>query len=152
MFQLDVKSAFLHGDLNETVYVEQPQGYQKQGEKDKVYKMKKDLYGLRQAPRAWYSKIESYFQKEGFEKCPSEHTLFVKTGKQGMLLIVSLYVDDLIFIGNNKEMFEEFKESMKKEFDMTDLGRMSYFLGFGVVQSSAGIFISQGRYAKEVLE
>lgn len=65
MFQLDVKSAFLHGELNEIVYVEQPQGYQKKGEEDKVFKLRKALYGLKQAPRAWYSKIESYFLKEG---------------------------------------------------------------------------------------
>jgi hypothetical protein len=77
VYQLDVKSAFLHGELSENVYVDQPQGYQKGG-KNEVYKLKKALYGLRQAPRAWYSKIEGYFNQEGFEKCPHEHTLFVK--------------------------------------------------------------------------
>lgn len=152
VFQLDVKSAFLHGELSEVVYVDQPQGYQKKGEEHKVYKLKKALYGLRQAPRAWYSKIEGYFLNEGFDKCTSEHTLFVKTGENGLMLIVSLYVDDLIFTGNDNSMFAQFKESMKKEFDMTDLGRMSYFLGVEVVQSAAGIFISQGKYAKEILE
>ncbi|PNX60516.1 copia-type polyprotein, partial [Trifolium pratense] len=74
VFQLDVKSAFLHGELSEDIYVEQPPGYQR--EKNKVYKLKKALYGLKQAPRAWYSKIEAYFNSEEFEKCPSEHTLF----------------------------------------------------------------------------
>jgi hypothetical protein len=76
VYQLDVKSAFLHGDLMENVYVEQPSGYHK--EEGKVYKLKKALYGLKQALRAWYSKIESYFSQEKFEKCPHEHTLFVK--------------------------------------------------------------------------
>lgn len=94
--------------------MEQPQGYQRQGEKDKVYKLKKALYGLKQAPRAWYSKIESYFIKEGFEKCPSEHTLFVKTNSEKKILIVSIYVDDLIFTGNDEQLFEKFKNSMKQ--------------------------------------
>lgn len=78
-----------------------------------MYRLKKALYGLKQAPRAWYSKIESYFVKEGFEKCPSEHTLFVKTNAERRILIASIYVDDLIFTGNDKDMFQNFKESIK---------------------------------------
>lgn len=74
MYQLDVKSAFLHGELVEDVYIEQPPGYQTQG-RNKVYKLRKALYGLKQAPRAWYSKIETYFAQEGFMKCPYEHTV-----------------------------------------------------------------------------
>lgn len=152
IYQLDVKSAFLHGELTETVFVEQPQGYQRQGENDKVYKLKKALYGLKQAPRAWYSKIESYFIKEGFEKCSSEHTLFVKTNSEEKILIVSIYVDDLIFTGNDEQLFEKFKNSMKQQFDMSDLGKMRYFLGIEVLQTEEGIFICQNKYAKEVLE
>lgn len=95
------------------MFVEQPQGYQREEAKDKVYKLKKALYGLKQAPRAWYNKIESYFVKEGFEKCPSEHTLFVKTNAERRILIASIYVDDLIFTGNDKDMFQNFKESIK---------------------------------------
>ncbi|XP_068319697.1 uncharacterized protein [Pyrus communis] len=102
------------------------------------------------APQAWYSRIESYFMKEGFEKCPHEHTLFVKRG--GKMLIVCLYVDDLIFTGNDESMFKDFKHSMMTEFDMTDLGRMSYFLGLEVIQRSEGIYVSQRKYAQEVLE
>ncbi|MCI27534.1 hypothetical protein A2U01_0048733, partial [Trifolium medium] len=110
------------------------------------------LYGLKQAPRAWYSRIESYFQREGFIKCPSEHTLFVKTDDRDSLLIVSLYVDDLIFTGNNEVMFSKFKDSMKNEFDMSDLGKMSHFLGVEVVQNAKGIFITQAKYARDILE
>uniref|UniRef100_A0A2N9FP23 Integrase catalytic domain-containing protein n=1 Tax=Fagus sylvatica TaxID=28930 RepID=A0A2N9FP23_FAGSY len=152
VFQLDVKSAFLHGELNEAVFVEQPQGYEKKGEEYKVYKLKKALYGLKQAPRAWYSRIEAYFVKEGFERCSCEHTLFIKTGDGGKILIVSLYVDDLIFTGNDESMFVKFKNSMKLEFDMIDLGKMKYFLGVEVLQNPEGIYISQRKYAKEVLE
>lgn len=150
VFQLDVKSAFLHGELKEEVFVEQPDGFVKKGEEDKVYKLKKALYGLKQAPRAWYTKIEAYFAREGFEKCTSEHTLFTKS-EGGNILIVSLYVDDLIFTGNNRSMCDEFKKSMMLKFDMFDLGRMRYFLGVEVIQNENGIFICQRRYAREVL-
>lgn len=126
VYQLDVKSTFLHGELCEDVYVEQPQGYVRKGEEDKVYKLRKALYGLKQAPRAWYSRIDSYFTKEGFQKCEYEHTLFVKT-EGTKILVVSLYVDDLLFTGNDDAMLRIFKSSMKKEFEMTDLGKMKYF-------------------------
>jgi transposase InsO family protein len=151
VFQLDVKSAFLHGELNEEVYVEQPLGYQSE-RKELVYRLKKSLYGLRQAPRAWYSKIETYFGSEGFVKCPHEHTLFVKHDDGGRTIIVSLYVDDLIFTGNDQNMFDEFKKSMEKNFAMTDLGKMRYFLGIEVKQGDSGIFIHQQKYAVEILK
>jgi hypothetical protein len=145
-----VKSAFLHGELTENIYVEQPLGYHN-GDNNKVYKLRKALYGLRQAPRAWYSKIESYFGFEKFEKCPSEHTLFVKYGNDSDILIESLYVDDLIFTSNSQLMINKFKESMMKQFSMTDLGKMKYFLGIEVNQTADGIFIHQRKYATEIL-
>lgn len=88
--------------------------------------------------------------KEGFERCDFEHTLFIKTGDGGKILIVSLYVDDLIFTGNDEFTLAEFKQSMMLEFDMTDLGKMKYFLGVEVKQISDGIFISQQKYVLEV--
>jgi len=146
IFQLDVKSTFLHGNLEEDVFIEQPPGYIKVSNKHKVYKLKKALYGLKQAPRAWYSRIETYFVKVGFQKCLYEHSLFIKIGDGGKLLIVCLYVDDLIFTGNDGAMFNEFKKSMMEEFEMIDLGKMHYFLGLEVVQFDDGIFISQKKY------
>jgi len=151
-FQLDVKSAFLHGHLEEQVFVQQPPGYVEIGNEHKVYRLKKALYGLKQAPRAWYSRIEGYFLKVGFSKCPYEHTLFVKIGDEGKMLIICLYADDLTFTGNCGAMFEEFKKSIIDEFEMSDLGLMHYFLGIEVVQSGKGIFISQKKYIKEILE
>jgi hypothetical protein len=91
--------------------------------------------------------MESYFNSEQFEKCPHEPTLFVKHGGEDRILIVSLYVDDLIYTGNDISMIEEFKRSMKSRFAMTDLGKMKYFLGIEVVQSEQGIFICQQKYA-----
>ncbi|CAA7032829.1 unnamed protein product [Microthlaspi erraticum] len=152
VYQLDVKSAFLHGKLEEDVYVEQPQGYEVSDKKEMVYKLHKALYGLKQAPRAWFSRIEAYFIKEGFTNSPNEQSLFIKK-LGGNILIVSVYVDDLLFTGNNDEMLEEFKCSMKREFDMTDLGKMRYFLGIEVIQKpEKGIFIWQRKYAAEVID
>ncbi|XP_057954001.1 uncharacterized mitochondrial protein AtMg00810-like, partial [Malania oleifera] len=122
------------------------------GKEDRVYKLKKALYGLKQAPRAWNMRIDDYFQKNGFQKCPYEHALYIKMETNGSMLIACLYVDDLIFTGNNPEMFAAFKRSMVKEFEMTDIGQMAHFLGIEVVQSEKGIFISQSHYAKEVLK
>lgn len=152
LFQLDVKSAFLHGELKEDVYIAQPPGYVVKGEEEKVYKLKKALYGLKQAPRAWFSRIESYFIKEGFERSSCEHTLFTKRKEKNKILIVSLYVDDLIFTCNDLIMMGNFKESMKREFEMTDLGEMKYFLGVEIRQSANGIHIGQKKYAEDILK
>ncbi|PNX81311.1 copia-type polyprotein [Trifolium pratense] len=139
------------GELMENVYVMQSLGYQK-GKGDQVYKLRKALYGLKQAPRAWYSKIESYFVSENFKNCPHEHTLFVKQGNNQKILIVSIYVDDLIYTGNDTAMMNEFKASMKDKFAMTDLGKMKYFLGVEVNQGKQGIFIHQQKYSAEILK
>ena len=105
------------------------------------------MYGLKQAPRAWYNHIKAYFLKEGFEKCPYEHTLFIKKASHDTsLLLVCLYIDDLIFTGNDETLFSSFKYSMMKEFDMTDLGIMRYFLGLEVLQRADDIFICQRKY------
>lgn len=141
-----VKSAFLHNELNEEVFVERPQGYVKKGKEHNMYNLKKVLYELKQAPRAWYNRIKAYFVKEGFERCHYEHTLFIKSDGGGKFLIVSLYVDDLMFTGNDNSMFDEFKKSMKLEFDITNLRKMRYFLGVEMHQSSNGIDISQKKY------
>ena len=108
-------------------------------------KFNKALYGLKQAPRAWSSRIESYFIKEGFESSSSEHTLFVKR-KKGNILIVNIYVDDLLFTSNDESLLEEFKCSMKKEFE-TDLGQMRFLLGIEVIQRSSDIFMSKEVYS-----
>ena len=146
---MDVKLAFLNGVLEEEVYIEQPHGYVKKGEEDKVYRLKKALYGLKQAPRAWYTRIDSYFLNHGFHKCQHEHTLYVKVNNDGDIIIACLYVDDLIFTASNSKLLSDFKEAMVKEFEMTDLGLMSYFLGIEVQQTDEGIFISQ-RYFEEI--
>ena len=101
---------------------------------------------------AWYKKIDSYFVHNGFQRCPFEHTLYIRSVDSDNILIVCLYVDDLIFTINNSKMIAEFREAMVKCFDMTDLGLMSYFLGIEVIQQDDGIFISQKKYAADVLK
>ncbi|GAU29778.1 hypothetical protein TSUD_161830 [Trifolium subterraneum] len=136
IFQMDVKSAFLNGVLDEEVYIEQPPGYMKVGKEEKVLKLKKALYGLKQAPRAWNTRINTYFKENGFKQCPNEDGLYVKKNGSNMLL-VALYVDDLIFLGNNGQMIEEFKGTMTREFEMTDLGaKLSKFDGEERVEAS----------------
>ena len=151
IFQLDVKSVFLHGELREYVYVEQPRGYEENGSDHLVYKLHKALYGLKQAPRAWFSQIEAHFIGEWFQRCDSEQTLFTKRSREGKIIIVSVYVDDLIFTSDDDALMSEFKNSILREFDMSDLGKMRFFLEIEVLQKSDGIYICQRKYALEIL-
>jgi hypothetical protein len=126
------------------------QGYEVPGQKNKVYRLKKTLYGLKQAPKAWYRHLDLYLTQNGFQRNECEPTLYIKGNEQGNMLIVFLYVDYLIFTSDFG--IEEFKSVMKDEFEMTDLGLMRYFLGIEVHQSKEGIFISQSKYAHEILK
>jgi hypothetical protein len=129
IYQMDVKFAYLNGILEEEIYVEQPMGYVIKGDEKKVLKLIKTLYSLKQAPRAWNNRIDNYFQKNGFIKCPHEYSLYAKVCENGNILFVCLYVDDLIFTDNNPSMVKDFKKAMTQEFEMTDIGLMSYYLG-----------------------
>ena len=149
--QMDVKSAFLNGVLEEEVYIDQPQGYEVKGKEDKILKLKKALYGLKKDPRAWSARIDKYLQERNFVKCLNEHTLYIKI-QNGDILIVCLYVDDLIFKDSNPSRFDEFKKEMTKEFEMTDIGIMSYYLIIEVKKKDKGILITQEGYPKEVLK
>ena len=148
---MDVKLEFLNGVLKEEVYVEQPRGYEIEGLEHKVCKLKKALYGLKQAPRAWYNRIDAYLTENGFEKCDLEPKIYIKEN-DGKILIVVLYVDDLIFTGNEVSLIVDFKAVMKSEFEMTDLGLLRYFLGIEVKKNEKGIFIYQEKYVVEVLK
>eukprot|EP00253_Pinus_taeda_P015873 PITA_15873 len=151
VYQMDMKLAFVNGVLMEEVYIEQPLGYEKKGQKHKVCRLKKALYGLKKAAREWYNRIDSYLLENGFDKCEGEPTLDIKK-IDGKILIFVLYVDDVIFIGNDDYLIENFKAVMKEEFEMTDMGLLKYFLGIEVEQNGNGIFISQVKYVNEVLE
>ena len=152
IFQLDVKSAFLNGYLQEEIFVEHPKGFVVRGEEENVYLLKKALYGLKHAPRAWYSRIDEHLLKHDFKKSLSESTLYIRNSNFDYIVVL-LYIDDLFVTGNNPSMIDKFKAEMMKVFEtLTDLGEMSYFLGMEVQQNQRGIFICQQKYAKEILK
>ena len=148
---LDVKTAFLHGELKETVYVTQPEGFEVDGSEEKVYKLKKALYGLKQAPRAWNYKLNKILLSLKFERCLKEPSVYRRTSG-GELLVVAVYVDDLFVTGTNLKQIEEFKVEMAMKFEMSDLGRLTYYLGIEVSQHIDGITLCQNRYAMKILE
>eukprot|EP00253_Pinus_taeda_P034713 PITA_34713 len=139
--QMDVKSAFLHGDLHEEIYMEQPLGFI-QTDSSLVCRLKKSLYGLKQAPRAWYAKMDSFLLESGFSRCHSDNTVYTKKVGKSLIILV-LYVDDLILTGSDPNLINHVNSSLKKKFEMTDLGHLHYFLGLQVLQSKEGIFLSQ---------
>jgi hypothetical protein len=114
VYQMDVKSAFLNGVLEEEVYVDQPPGFEVKEKTTKVYRLKKVLYGLKQAPRACYNKIDTYLIKNSFSRSQNEPTLYTKTDQESKILIVCLYVDDMIYTGNIE--LTSFKHAMQFEF------------------------------------
>ena len=141
LHQMDVKNAFLDGDLQEEVYMEQPQGYEDERHPHYVCKLKKALYGLKQAPRAWHARIVSYLVSIGFYMADADHSLYVRKNEHG-IVIICIYVDDLIVGGDNEDEIAHVKTLMKQEFDMKDLGELRYFLGIEIVRTKEGIWLS----------
>eukprot|EP00253_Pinus_taeda_P005131 PITA_05131 len=139
--QMDVKSAFLHGDLHEEIYMEKPIGFI-QTDSSLLYRLKKSLYGLKQAPRASYAKMDSFLLESGFSRCHSHNTVYTKKEGKSLIILV-LYVDDLILTGSDPNLINHVKSSLKNKFEMTDIGHLHYFLGLQVLQSKEGIFLSQ---------
>ena len=147
VYHLDVKSAFLNSELKEEVYAEQPEGVKQPGKEDYVWKLKKALYGLKRAPKAWYARLDNYLIQQGFKRSNANSNIYFKLEKD-QLLITVVYVDDLIFGCNNDKLSHEFAEVMAREFEMSMIGELSFFLGLQISQSSKGIFISQSKYLK----
>ncbi|KAL0370961.1 UNVERIFIED_CONTAM: Retrovirus-related Pol polyprotein from transposon RE2 [Sesamum angustifolium] len=132
MYQMDIKNAFLYGDLNETVYMEQPPGYVAQGEKQRmVCKLKKAIYGLKQSPRAWFDKFCRIIGEFGFSRCQADHSVFVQTTKTGMV-VLAVYVDDILITGSDINGIEEAKTYLQKHFVTKDLGRPRPDISFAV--------------------
>ncbi|KAK3122095.1 hypothetical protein QOZ80_8BG0665070 [Eleusine coracana subsp. coracana] len=144
-------SAFLNGDLKEEVYVHQPPGFVIPGKEDKVLRLRKALYGLRQAPRAWNAKLDSTLKGMGFEQSPHEAAIY-RRGNGGNALLVGVYVDDLVITGTKDAEVAAFKEDMKATFQMSDLGPLSFYLGIEVHQDDSGITLRQTAYAKRIVE
>ncbi|GJX21817.1 retrovirus-related pol polyprotein from transposon TNT 1-94 [Tanacetum coccineum] len=133
LFQMDVKSAFLNGFINEEVYVAQPPGFIDFKKPDHVYKLKKALYGLKQAPKAWYDRLKAFLIKHEYKMGMVDNTLFTKK-KSSNLIIVQIYVDDIIFGSTCQDMCDEFAKIMHDEFEMSMMGELNFFLGLQIKQ------------------
>eukprot|EP00253_Pinus_taeda_P001593 PITA_01593 len=146
---MDVNIAFLNGKIKEEVYIEQPEGFDTFNHESHVCQLKRDLYGLKQAPHAWYTRIDSYLTGLGFSKGEANVNLY-HIMVEGNPLIIVLYVDDLILIGDD-QLIQSCKEDLARELEMKDMGLMHYFLGMEVWQKDGEVFVSQGKYANEIL-
>jgi Reverse transcriptase (RNA-dependent DNA polymerase) len=151
LFQMDVKNAFLQGILDEEVYMVPPPGYNNLSNSSLVCKLKKAIYGLKQSPRAWYAKLSLSLLKLNFVKSSADSSMFIKHF-QKITIIVLVYVDDIIIIENNNEEIKKVKKYLKREFDIKDLGQLSYFLGIEIATSSKGLFLSQRKYILDLLK
>ncbi|KAJ9537137.1 hypothetical protein OSB04_029870 [Centaurea solstitialis] len=150
VYQMDVKSAFLYGKIEEEVYVSQPPGFEDPNNLDKVYRLNKALYGLHQAPRAWYDTLSTYLLENGFSRGVIDKTLFIKREKQDILL-VQIYVDDILFGSTKSSLCKDFETLMHKRFKMSAMGELTFFLGLQVEQKKDGIFIHQTKYVHDIL-
>ncbi|GKD82711.1 retrovirus-related pol polyprotein from transposon TNT 1-94 [Tanacetum coccineum] len=151
LFQMDVKSAFLNGFINEEVYVAQPPGFIDFAKPNHVYKLKKALYGLKQAPKAWYDRLKAFLIKHDYTMGMVDNTLFTKK-KNSNLIIVQIYVDDIIFGSTCQELCDDFAKIMHDEFEMSMMGELNFFLGLQIKQLEDGIFFNQSKYIKEILK
>ncbi|RVW73373.1 Retrovirus-related Pol polyprotein from transposon TNT 1-94 [Vitis vinifera] len=148
LFQMDVKNAFLNGDLSEEVYMQPPPGLSI--ESNKVCHLRRALYGLKQAPRAWFAKFSSTIFRLGYTASPYDSALFLRRTDKGTILLL-LYVDDMIITGDDLSGIQELKDFLSQQFEMKDLGHLSYFLGLEITHSTDGLYITQAKYASNLL-
>lgn len=139
--QMDVKTAFLNGDLNEEIYMEQPEGFVVSGQEKKVCRLVKSLYGLKQAPKQWHEKFDHAMLTNGFKINECDKCVYVKNTDQGYV-IVCLYVDDMLIIGSSQNMIKSTKQMLNKRFDMKDMGVADVILGMKITKTSDGYALS----------
>eukprot|EP00268_Persea_americana_P044937 TRINITY_DN4553_c2_g1_i10.p1 TRINITY_DN4553_c2_g1~~TRINITY_DN4553_c2_g1_i10.p1 ORF type:complete len:308 (+),score=35.45 TRINITY_DN4553_c2_g1_i10:1732-2655(+) len=148
LWQMDVKNAFLHGDLKEVVYMRPPPGYS--CPPHHVCKSTKSLYGLKQAPRAWFEKFRSAILQAHFYQSSNDSSLFIRRSSHGYTILL-IYVDDMIISGNDHDGIDELKTHLMSTFKMKDLGSLTYFLGLEVQQNKDGIQITQSKYVDDLI-
>ncbi|KAB2625777.1 hypothetical protein D8674_017437 [Pyrus ussuriensis x Pyrus communis] len=151
MYQMDVKNAFLHGDLEEEVYMRFPSGHPQSQEPNLVCKLHKSIYGLKQSPRAWYARLSTVLHSIGFKRSNADSSLFVRT-RAASKLVVLIYVDDLIITGDNAAEITTLKQSLQQQFAVKDLGVLKYFLGIEMAYSYKGLFLNQRKYVVDLLK
>jgi hypothetical protein len=149
---LDVKTAFLYGTLNEEVYMKQPEGFVIRGKEDKVFHLKKAIYGLKQASYSWWEELKNSMSQLGFQHTQSDAGVFVRKYKNGDKVIAIIYVDDALFASSNKKLALEAKSQFMKKWECRDLGEAKEFLGMQIHRDGKTISLSQTKYLKQVLE
>ena len=149
--QLDVQNAFLHGVLEEEVYMQQPLGYEDATKPGYVCKLDKALYGLKQAPRAWYSRLSMKLINLGFQASKADTSLFFFS-KGGITIYVLVYVDDIIVASSSENATKRLLQDLNKDFALKDLGAVHYFLGMEVHKAGGGIILTQDKYANDLLK
>ncbi|RVW87783.1 Retrovirus-related Pol polyprotein from transposon TNT 1-94 [Vitis vinifera] len=152
LHQLDVKNAFLNGELEEEVYMKIPPSMETPENSGKVCKLRKSLYGLKQSPRAWFDRLTRVVKKHGFIQCQADHTLFMKHSKEGEMTLFIVYVDDIIITGDDEEGIGNLKKLLAREFEIKDLGQLRYFLGMEVGRTKEGIVVTQRKYVLDLLQ
>ncbi|KAE8666201.1 Retrovirus-related Pol polyprotein from transposon TNT 1-94 [Hibiscus syriacus] len=150
--KLDVKTAFLHGDLEEEIYMRQPEGFIKADKKNLVCRLKKSLYGLKQAPRQWYKKFDNFMGSNGFTICQADHYCYIKRFDNSFIILL-LYVDDMLVAGSNMHEIINLKQKLSKQFAMKDLGTAKQILGMRIKRDtkSGTLMLSQAEYINKVL-
>ena len=143
--QMDVKIAFLNGDLNEEIYMEQPEGFSAPGQEMKVCRLVKSLYGLKQAPKQWHEKFDNVMLSHGFKINGCDKCVYVKDDEHGYL-IVCLYVNDMLIVGSDDKMITSTKNMLNSRFDMKDMGLADVILGIKIKRTSDGLVLSQSHY------
>jgi len=152
LHQLDIKTAFLHGDLEETVYMEQPPGFVAQGESGMVCKLHRSLYGLKQSQRAWFGKFSFIVQNFGLRRNERDHSVFYSHTSSRKCIYLIVYVDDIVITGKDIVGISQLKEHLCRRFQTKDLGNLKYFLDIEVAQSKHGVVISQRKYVLDILQ
>ena len=148
--QLDINNAFLNGQLEDDVFMVQPEGFIDQEKPDYVCKLNRSLYGLKQAPRAWFEKLKQTLQQWGFKNSRADNSLFYLYHNE-VIMLVLIYVDDIIVTGNNNTRLTQFVAALNKKFTLKDLGPLSYFLGIEACRDETGLYLTQSKYIEELL-
>jgi hypothetical protein len=146
--QMDVKNAFLHGDLSNEIYMEQPQRFIQNS--SLVCRLKKSLYGLKQTPRAWYAKMDYYFLSHDFVRCKFDSNVYMLRNTDSMMILV-LYVDDLLITSSSTSAIALVKDILHDRFSMTDTGSLHFFLSLEISEDASGIKLSQAKYVRDLL-
>jgi len=148
---MDVKSAFLNGVISEEMYVKQPLGFEDLKHPDHVYKLKKSISGLKQAPITWYDRLINFLIENDFKRGQVDTTLFKRTLEKD-ILVVQIYVDDIIFGYTNASLCKEFSKLMQDEFEMSMMRELKFFLGIQINQCKDGVYVHQTKYTKELMK